>query len=130
MKIWNSAATDQEPVMHRPHFPTVRFQVAAGLSLALAGFAAADVVYMKDGFPLYGKVKREMELISDPATGQVIPIVKGGSSFLLNDGARYIIVSHKQIQTPDNVTDIRDGFVILQMPFARGSPRGRPGLAE
>src|SRR5947209_5442614 len=55
--------------------PTVIFALVTAFATAAAG--RADVVYMKDGFRLDGKVRREATLIIDPLNGQAIPVFKG-----------------------------------------------------
>src|SRR6478735_8127146 len=77
-----------------------RTLLAAGLVLAaLAGAAPADVVILKDGFVVQGKVGKEMEAIRDPATGQTFVVPKGNGFDFLDDGARAVIFSshHKQL---------------------------------
>ena len=48
--------------------------VITAILVAIPTTAPADVVYMKDGFVLHGKVRREADLIVDTATGAMIPI--------------------------------------------------------
>ncbi|QDU23941.1 PHB depolymerase family esterase [Urbifossiella limnaea] len=77
-----------------------RTPLLAGLALAVfAGAAPGDVVILKDGFVVQGKVGKEMETIRDPATGQAFVVAKGNGFDFLDDGARVVIFSshHKQL---------------------------------
>jgi dienelactone hydrolase len=100
------------------------------VAVAAASAASAHVVYLKDGYAIYGKVIREQELIADPATGQLVPIVKGGHTFLLNDGARFLVFGQKQVERADDKVDLRGDFVFFTMPFTRSPTRTRPAAAE
>lgn len=97
---------------------------------AVVSTVSAHVVYLKDGYAVYGRVIREQELISDPATGQLVPIVKGGHTFLLNDGARFVVFGQKQVERADDKVDLRGDYVFFTMPFSRSPSRRRPAAAE
>lgn len=89
----------------------VAVTLVIGSTCALAG-----AVYLKDGYALHGFVKREMELISDSATGQVVPIAKANNCFLIDDGVRYAVFSNKQVASTDPDLDIRQGQIVFLMP--------------
>ncbi|MFO0799624.1 MAG: PHB depolymerase family esterase [Gemmataceae bacterium] len=77
-----------------------RTAFAAGLAVAVfAAAAPADVIILRDGFTMQGKVGKEVERITDPATGQAFVVAKGGGFDFLDDGARIVIFSshHKQL---------------------------------
>jgi hypothetical protein len=59
--------------------------------------ARADIVYLRDGTVLVGKVVNEKTTLTDPVTGTTIPITKGGGFYAVIDGARYVIFSVKQL---------------------------------
>lgn len=103
-------------IIRGPKLPNSAAVVAGFLILGLAATTCADVIYLKDGFAAHGKVKKEMELIIDPATGQMVPIVKSTSCFLLDDRVRYVVFGPKQVDRTDNDTDIREGHVFYQYP--------------
>jgi hypothetical protein len=64
--------------------------------------ARADVVLLKDGFTLHGKVKREMQTLTDPGSGQMVEMAKLNGFFMVDDEARRLIFSARQV---DDVTD-------------------------
>jgi pimeloyl-ACP methyl ester carboxylesterase len=108
-----------------------QFPVLAGLvALAIAGTALADVIYLKDGFAAHGKVKKEMELIIDPATGQMVPIVKASNCFLVDDRVRYVVFGPKQVDRTDPNVDIREGHVSYQYPIGQRYRHKLPKEAE
>ncbi|HYH69473.1 MAG TPA: prolyl oligopeptidase family serine peptidase [Urbifossiella sp.] len=77
-----------------------RTLLAAGLTLAaLAGAAPADVVILRDGFIVQGRVGKEGEAIRDPATGQSFSVPRANGFDFVDDGARVVIFSshHKQL---------------------------------
>lgn len=102
-----------------------------GLILALscsAIFSAArgDIVRLKDGYTIQGKLSREMELIQDPVTGQVIPIVKANNCFLISDRVRYVIFGLKQVAgSPiESTGDGKAGLLDFKKPL-RVPPRNK-----
>ena len=69
----------------------------AALLLAFTNDACTQqMVILKDGFTLSGKVKREMSAVAGPGVYMQIP--KLGGFFMVDDGARRIAFSHKQVQ--------------------------------
>src|SRR5688500_5574293 len=98
-----------------------RTLLAAGLALAvLAGSAPADVVILKDGFVIQGKVGKEMETIRDPATGQGFAVAKGNGFDFLDDGPRVVIFSshHKQLGEVGKDVKIRPEYKAYKNLFA------------
>src|SRR5262245_43433246 len=93
--------------------------------------ALADVVILKDGFTLHGKVRRESTQFVDPASGQMLVVPKG--FFMLDDEAPRIYFNHRQIPDASNNSGAdtnRDADQIrLGRPFTRASnwrvPPGR-----
>src|SRR5438093_9524556 len=62
--------------------------------------APADVVYLKDGFALHGKVRSEANPEVDPLSGMMIPIRKG-NCFIVDDRVRWVMFSPRIVQEPD-----------------------------
>ena len=97
-----------------------RTLLAAGLALAaLAGVAPADVVILKDGFVVQGKVGKEMERIFDKATGQAFVVPKANGFDYLDDGARVVIFSshHKQLGEVGKDVQVRPQYRAFQNLF-------------
>lgn len=107
----------------------LRALTVACLTLMTAARSLADVVYLKDGFAVHGKVKKEMELVIDPATGQPVQMFKASNQFLLDDRARYVVFGPKQVESADKDKDIREGHGAFQMQFTKAGNRGRPAMA-
>lgn len=78
----------------------------------------ADVVFLKDGTALHGKVKRQTTNFVDPASGQVIEVGRIGGFFMIDDGPRRIVFSHRQVQEVDE-REIGGDLLTLRMPFTR-----------
>ena len=53
----------------------------------------ADVVILKDGFAIHGKVATEQTTINDPLTGESIPVRKASGFTSVDDGPRAIVFS-------------------------------------
>jgi pimeloyl-ACP methyl ester carboxylesterase len=66
--------------------------------LLVAGASQAHMVIFKDGFIVYGELKRPGEILSDNGLGIWVP----QSSFFVDSGARRILFGHQQVQ---DVTD-------------------------
>jgi pimeloyl-ACP methyl ester carboxylesterase len=62
--------------------------------------AAADVVIMKDGFTLHGKIIKEQTAIRDPDHGPIFTI-KGNGLTSVDDGARWMVFPASQRQLGD-----------------------------
>lgn len=62
----------------------------------------ADLVIFKDGFSVQGKIKRESTPFVDSASGTQLVVPKLNGFFMLDDGARLIRFSPRQVQdVPD-----------------------------
>jgi pimeloyl-ACP methyl ester carboxylesterase len=90
----------------------------------------ADVVYMKDGFALHGKVRREETQIVDPATGLTIPVVKTGNFFIVDDRARWVVFGHRVVDNPDPDVNIRGDFLEFTVPLSQNKPNPMPKSAK
>ncbi|VTS05828.1 carboxylesterase family protein [Tuwongella immobilis] len=88
--------------------------------LALPDSGRADVVILKDGFTLYGKVGKEQTSYVDPVTGESILMAKAGGVNSIDDGCRVTIFSvhTKQIGEVDN-PDLRANLVQFRTAFNR-----------
>lgn len=78
--------------------PVLRFSVAAIVVTFAATVVSADAVYLKDGFTLHGKIRREAEMMTDPLTGIAIPVIKGSNFFIIDDKVRWVIFDHRNVQ--------------------------------
>src|SRR5262245_14334359 len=82
----------------------MRVPISALAATVLVFASAAEVaaqrkqvlVLFKDGYSIRGVVKRDTELLFDPASKSSIPIAKTGGFFQLDNGARLIIFSPSQ----------------------------------
>src|SRR5438094_382966 len=78
----------------------------------------ADVVVLKDGFVIQGKVRKETESVKDP-TGP-LTLLKASGFDLVDDGARIVIFSthHKQLGEIAKDVKLRPEYKAYQNPFA------------
>ncbi len=68
-----------------------------GLLLAWIGSSRADVVYLKDGTVLHGRVMMERDKLVDRATGLALPVPKGNNVYTVWDGTRLVFFSPIQL---------------------------------
>lgn len=75
----------------------------------------ADLIFLKDGYILHGKVRQQSEMIKDKGSNETIWAPKG--VFLLDDVARYIMFSPRQVRDVDS-KNLNEGadIVTLQRP--------------
>jgi len=66
--------------------------------------AAADVVIMKDGFTLHGKILKERAVIRDPDAGPFVAMKANGLTSV-DDGARWMVFPASQRQLGDVSSD-------------------------
>src|SRR5438105_4103991 len=70
--------------------------LSAALVLVSFGTLGAHVVIMKDGFTLTGTIKEEKEILAE---GNYVGVIgKLGGFRMVDDGARRMFFSHKQVQ--------------------------------
>jgi len=76
-----------------------QFRFSLGCLIILWGgtWGFADVVYLKDGTTLHGRVMIEREKLTDPATGMVLPVPKGNNVYTVWDGTRLVFFSPLQL---------------------------------
>jgi pimeloyl-ACP methyl ester carboxylesterase len=98
--------------------------------VAAPAFAPADVVYMKDGFRLDGKVRREATFIIDPLNGTPVAVFKGSHFFIMDDKVRWVIFNHKSVENVEPDTNVRGDFIELNNPLGGGQSRKLPGSAR
>jgi hypothetical protein len=88
------------------------------LLLAASSALRADLVYLKDGFTLQGKVKQETEVMNE--RGAVMPIPKLNGFFMVDDGARRMVFSQKQVADTDKKDGNREREIVkLARPIIR-----------
>jgi hypothetical protein len=66
--------------------------------LGTAARLHADLVFLKDGTVLQGKVNRQASNFVDPASGQMVQAARIGGFYQIDDGARRVVFSHRQVQ--------------------------------
>jgi pimeloyl-ACP methyl ester carboxylesterase len=116
---------------HAPRRVVAAVLVISAASLIVsAAPAPADAVYMKDGFTLHGKVRREADLMTDPLTGLTIPIIKGSNFFIVDDRVRWVIFGHRSVQDADPQVNIRSDFIELSNPLPGSRPQALPKAAR
>jgi hypothetical protein len=98
--------------------------------LAASGAVVADVVIFKDGFTLQGKIRRETTNFVDPASGLQMSVAKLNGFFMVDDEARRIYLSHRQVQDANEQDPKRDADLVrMTHPFVRDAiyklPPGR-----
>jgi hypothetical protein len=103
-----------------------------GLLLPLAAgprSARADILFLKDGFPIEGKVKREMELEFDKVGRDAYYMPKG--FFFLNDGPRRIFFSPSQVRFISEKDPPTEERIFCRNPIpGQLSPKKFPALLE
>jgi hypothetical protein len=107
--------------------------LAISAAIAVIGHstpAPADAVYMKDGFTLHGKVRREADLMTDPLTGLMIPVIKGSNFFIVDDRARWVLFRDTSVQDADPQVNIRSDFIELSQPSPGSPSRTLPKAAR
>lgn len=87
--------------------------VLAGLLLLLCqGAALGHLVIFKDGYVLRGEVKRQTTNFIDPASGQQVEVNKLGGFFMVDDVARRIVFSLRQVEEVDEKDVNRDADLV------------------
>jgi hypothetical protein len=91
-------------------------------------FAQAHVLIFKDGFTLVGTIKRETTTTFDADAGQVFSQPKLGGFFFLDDDARRIYYSPKQVLEPEDKDPNRGAdLVVLKSAMYRATNFKLPG---
>jgi hypothetical protein len=83
-----------------------------GLLGLLAAAAHADIIYLKDGTVLYGRVIQETTMLTDPATGSALPVPKGNNVYAVYDGTRVVSFSPLQLD-PNRPVEKTDHYANL-----------------
>ncbi|MFQ3593467.1 MAG: hypothetical protein SNJ82_09825, partial [Gemmataceae bacterium] len=76
--------------------------IVLALILALPSFVRAELVFLKDGYVLQGKVRRESVVEFDPVTKEMISIPRG--FFMVDDGVRRVYFSPRQVRIVERLT--------------------------
>jgi pimeloyl-ACP methyl ester carboxylesterase len=87
--------------------------------LSSRGIGRADLVIFKDGYTLQGKIKRETTYFVDPASGVQMNVPKLNGFFMIDDEARRIYFSARQIQEVPDREPTREADVRLQSKMVR-----------
>jgi hypothetical protein len=89
-------------------FPAMAFVLAAGL-ISLSD-ARGDVVILKDGYTLYGKLVREKAIVQDDVNGRNFIADKVNGLTALNDGPRWTFfpASNKQVADVSDANKFKD----------------------
>jgi hypothetical protein len=102
-------------------FPPRRFRwlgllilTLVALPTELAPTGRADVIYLKDGLVLEGRVFKERDTISDPLSGDVIPIARANGFYVLDEGARYFIFNPRMVQDVENKDRRSDDEILIR----------------
>jgi hypothetical protein len=112
------------PIQHRKLIDRTGGLLAGALILGIVFTARADIVYLKDGTVLNGKVVNQKETINDPESGLSFPVSKAGGFFAITDGTRVIIFSPRQLD-PARLADETNIFA-AQGPFTFQRAKPRP----
>jgi predicted esterase len=73
---------------------------SAAFALVLSPLQA-DLVIFKDGYTLHGKVKRQTTGFLDPASGTAMQVPKLSGFFMVDDDARRVVFSFRQVEDVD-----------------------------
>jgi predicted esterase len=97
------------------------FPLALSFLLVPAG-ARADLVILKDGFVLYGKIRHEKSYFADPISKQVFFTDKLDGFYMVDDNARRVIFSAGQVAdaTHQDFTRAEDAIRLEKVPHFRG----------
>jgi pimeloyl-ACP methyl ester carboxylesterase len=95
---------------------------AAALLLALAaGRASADLIFLKDGYVLQGKVRREGSVELDPRSKEMTFMPKG--FYMIDDGPRRIYFSQSRVRIVEKMAaPSEERFVHNKMTFIVPNP--------
>src|SRR3954469_5361171 len=103
--------------------------VAFGVLIAGPAPAPADAVYLKDGYTLHGKVRREATIMLDPLTGAPLTVFKGSNFFVMDDRVRLVVFNHRNVKNADPAVNVRSDFLEFDLPQPGGRSNKLPGSA-
>ncbi len=111
---------------HRiPRFSFRPVVVVALIALLTPLICRADFVFLHDGFTLRGRVYREGQNYRDP-TGQMIWMPKIGGFFVVDDTARRMVFSYKNVSEaradPAERRDVLESFKLRQTLLGAANP--------
>jgi hypothetical protein len=113
----------------RPLIHLARCLAVLATLVVLATVARADLLFLKDGFILQGKVRRESVTEFDPVGKDLFVIPKG--FFLLDDGPRRIYYSPSQVRIVEKMAQPVEEQIPHKSPiFGIFRPRELPPLME
>jgi len=79
-----------------------RWLIALALTLAIPTLLPAELIFLKDGHVLQGKVRREAVVEFDPVTKEMISIPRG--FFMVDDGVRRVYFSPRQVRIVERLS--------------------------
>jgi predicted esterase len=92
--------------------------VLAGAGLISAG-ARADLIILKDGFLIHGRIKHDMVNFVDPVSGRTFTTAKLNGFYMIDDDARRIVFSASQVADATRQDINRAADVIRQERITR-----------
>src|SRR5262249_7009341 len=93
---------EPEPLMRNPTPGWRRAVLACALCLAAPPGARADLIFLKDGFAMQGKVRREGSAEFDPVAKEMFFMPKG--FFLIDDGPRRVYFPHTRVRIAERMS--------------------------
>jgi pimeloyl-ACP methyl ester carboxylesterase len=102
--------------------------VTAFLLTLPAGEVRADIIFMKDGYALQGKVRREVTAEFDPTSKEMLYIPKG--FFSLNDGPRWVYFSPNQVRVVEKMAAPMEERILSRTVRFMALPRKMEPILE
>ena len=106
-------------LQRRPYFRRLRLICASLLAIAIAALPGrADVVILKDGFTIHGKVIKERDSFFDPLTGEQMETFKLNGLTMVNDGPRLTVftANYKRVGDVDPFNKFADLINVVRKP--------------
>src|SRR5262245_57467825 len=113
------ARNRSEPVLSSP-----RWSLATACILVACSFSHADLIFLKDGHVLQGKVRRETTIEFDPVSRDSALIPKG--FFTVDDGPRRVYFSPSQVRIVEKLPAPAEERVVSHAGRLIGNPRPLP----
>lgn len=93
-----------------------------------AAAARADLIFLKDGHVLQGKVRREYSAEFDPISKDMTLMPKG--FFMLDDGPRRMYFSPSQVRIVEKLAAPAEERIVSRTPRLMLNPRNLPPIVE
>ena len=121
--------------MPRPAIPAATWPARTALALlgllaVAVASAPGEVVILRDGFVIQGKVRKETELFVDKASGQSVPLLKANGFDYLDEGPKLVIFSShtKQLGEISKDVKIRPDYKAYTTDLLRRSDHQMPAI--